>query len=222
MINVAIDGPAGAGKSTIAKAVAKKLGYIYVDTGALYRAIAYYTQKNNVNFVEVDDYLKFINIEIVFDNSEQKIFLNSENITNKIRTEEISMLTSKISAQKSVRNFLLFTQRDIAAKNNVIMDGRDIASVVLPNAQVKIFLTASAETRAHRRFLELTEKGSHHTYDEILKDIISRDLNDISRKIAPLKRSNDAILIDTSDFTLEQAINAVYSTVVGCINKQNF
>lgn len=220
MINIAIDGPAGAGKSSVAKAVSKKLGYKYIDTGAMYRTIAFYILKNNIDYNLNKDFLNKIKIDLKFINDEQHLFLNNTDITNKIRTEEISMLTSKISSKDYIRKFLLNLQKDISSKNNVIMDGRDIGSVILPNAQVKIFLTASAEKRAKRRFTELLEKGTICSYDKILEDIFKRDENDTTRKIAPLKMANDAILIDTSKLNLEQSINTVYNTIISKLNKK--
>lgn len=220
MINIAIDGPAGAGKSSVAKAVSKKLGYKYIDTGAMYRTIAFYILENNIDYNLNKDFLNKIKIDLKFINDEQHLFLNNTDITNKIRTEEISMLTSKISSKDYIRKFLLNLQKDISSKNNVIMDGRDIGSVILPNAQVKIFLTASAEKRAKRRFTELLEKGTICSYDKILEDIFKRDENDTTRKIAPLKMANDAILIDTSELNLEQSINTVYNTIISKLNKK--
>lgn len=220
MINIAIDGPAGAGKSTIAKAVSKKLKYIYVDTGALYRAIALYINKNNIDYDTQKDYLNYVNIEIKFINGEQQIFLNSENITNELRSETISMLSSKVSQKKYVREFLLSLQRSIASNNNIIMDGRDIGSVILPDAQIKIFLTASAETRAKRRVNQLLEKNFPCSYEKILKDIIERDNNDFNREIAPLKKVDDATLIDTSKLNLEQSIELVYDTIMLKLNSK--
>lgn len=220
MINIAIDGPAGAGKSSVAKAVSKKLGYKYIDTGAMYRTIAFYILKNNIDYNLNKDFLNKIKIDLKFINDEQHLFLNNTDITNKIRTEEISMLTSKISSKDYIRKFLLNLQKDISSKNNVIMDGRDIGSVILPNAQVKIFLTASAEKRAKRRFTELLEKGTICSYDKIFEDIFKRDENDTTRKIAPLKMANDAILIDTSKLNLEQSINTVYNTIISKLNKK--
>lgn len=221
LINVAIDGPAGAGKSTIAKAVAKKLGYCYIDTGALYRAIAYYIIKHEIDYDSGANFLRDINIEVKFIDDSQHIFLNSVDVTDELRTEEISMLTSKISSKKYIRDFLLDLQRTIASKNKVIMDGRDIGSVVLPNAHVKIFLTAAPEKRAERRFIELSEKNISCSYDEILRAIVERDNNDINREIAPLKKVDNAILIDTSNLSLDESVQAVYDVIIKAINIQN-
>lgn len=214
MISIAIDGPAGAGKSTIAKEASKRLSYIYVDTGALYRAIAYYMIKNNINenkFIVLS--LKDIKIDLNFINGEQRVFLCGEDVSEKIRTPEISMNASKISAIPEVRNFLLDLQRNIAKNNNIIMDGRDIGTVVLPFADVKIFLTASIEKRARRRYIELVQKGILCDYDEVLKDMKKRDSDDSNRKTAPLKPADDAIIIDTSECSLEESIELILNTI---------
>ena len=215
MINVAIDGPAGAGKSTIAKAAAKELGFIYVDTGALYRAVAY----NAVKTGAVDDEQKIINmldstkVELKYVNGVQAVYLNGENVSAFIRTPEISMGARKVSAIPQVRAFLLNLQREIASTNNVIMDGRDIATVVLPNADVKIFLFASPECRAERRYKELIEKGESVSFDDVLKDVNQRDYQDSHREIAPLKPSDDSIMADTSELTLQESINLIVNTI---------
>ena len=215
MINVAIDGPAGAGKSTIAKAAAKKLGFIYVDTGALYRAVAY----NAVKTGAIDDEQRIINmldstkVELKYVNGVQAVYLNGEDVSAFIRTPEISMGASKVSAIPQVRAFLLNLQREIASKNNVIMDGRDIATVVLPNADVKIFLFASPECRAERRYKELIEKGESVSFDDVLKDVNQRDYQDSHREIAPLKPSDDSIMADTSELTLQESINLIVNTI---------
>lgn len=214
MISIAIDGPAGAGKSTIAKEASKRLSYIYVDTGALYRAIAYYMVKNNISgdeFIVLS--LKDIKIDLNFINGEQRVFLCGEDVSEKIRTPEISMNASKISAIPEVRNFLLDLQRNIAKNNNIIMDGRDIGTVVLPFADVKIFLTASIEKRAKRRYIELTQKGVLCNYDEVLKDMKKRDSDDSNRKTAPLRPADDAIIIDTSEFSLDESIELILNTI---------
>ena len=215
MINVAIDGPAGAGKSTIAKAAAKELGFIYVDTGALYRAIAY----NAVKTGAIDDEQKIINmldstkVELKYVNGVQAVYLNGEDVSAFIRTPEISMGASKVSAIPQVRAFLLNLQREIASTNNVIMDGRDIATVVLPNADVKIFLFASPECRAERRYKELIEKGEEVSFDDVLKDVNQRDYQDSHREIAPLKPSDDSIMADTSEITLQESIGLIVNTI---------
>lgn len=215
MINVAIDGPAGAGKSTIAKAAAKQLNYIYVDTGALYRTIAYNAVKKNV----IDDtnaviaLLNDTKVELKYIDGVQAVFLNGEDVSAYIRTPEISMGASKVSAIPEVRAFLLSLQQEIAKENDVIMDGRDIATVVLPNADVKIFLFASPECRAERRYKELVEKGESVTFDEVLEDVNKRDYQDSHREIAPLKPSKDSIMLDTSTLDLNQSIDLVIKTI---------
>ena len=215
MINVAIDGPAGAGKSTIAKAAAKELGFIYVDTGALYRAVAY----NAVKTGAIDDEQKIINmidstkVELKYVNGVQAVYLNGEDVSAFIRTPEISMSASKVSAIPQVRAFLLNLQREIASTNNVIMDGRDIATVVLPNADVKIFLFASPECRAERRYKELIEKGESVSFDDVLKDVNQRDYQDSHREIAPLKPSDDSIMADTSELSLQESIDLIVNTI---------
>ncbi|MGN0532173.1 MAG: (d)CMP kinase [Eubacterium sp.] len=215
MINVAIDGPAGAGKSTIAKAVSKELGYIYVDTGALYRTIALAAIRAGVIDSDegVVDLLDNISVELKHIDGVQVVTLNGEDVSSLIRTPEISMGASRVSAIPKVREFLLDLQRDIAAKNDVIMDGRDIATVVLPNADVKIFLTASAECRAQRRYKELIEKGEKVTYQDVLDDVNERDYNDSHRDIAPLKPSDSSIIADTSELELEQSIKLIVDII---------
>ncbi len=215
MINVAIDGPAGAGKSTIAKAAAKQLNYIYVDTGALYRTIAYNAVKKNV----IDDtnaviaLLNDTKVELKYIDGVQAVFLNGEDVSAYIRTPEISMGASKVSAIPEVRAFLLSLQREIAKENDVIMDGRDIATVVLPNADVKIFLFASPECRAQRRYKELVEKGENVKYEDVLADVNQRDYQDSHREIAPLKPSEDSIMLDTSKLNLDESIQLVIKTI---------
>lgn len=215
MINVAIDGPAGAGKSTIAKAAAKALGYIYVDTGALYRTVALGAVRAGV--LESDDgiaaLLPNLLVELKFVDGSQHVYLNGEDVSDLIRTPEISMGASKVSAVPAVRAFLLDLQRDLAKKNNVIMDGRDIATVVLPNAQVKIFLSATPECRARRRYKELVEKGQTVTYEEVLADVNRRDYQDSHREIAPLKPSADSIMADTSELDLQQSTDIIINII---------
>ena len=208
MIAVAIDGPAGAGKSTIAKKVSAELGFIYVDTGAIYRAVGLACIKKGIDEGDsraVKKLLEDIDIRIVFFNGEQHILLNDEDVSGEIRTETVSMAASTVSAIPEVREFLLALQRDFALTDNVIMDGRDIGTVVLPNAQVKIFLTASPEVRAKRRVEQLAEKGESADYDTVLADIVKRDYNDSHREIAPLKLADSAFIVDTSDITLEES-----------------
>lgn len=216
MINVAIDGPAGAGKSTVARAAAQKLGYIYVDTGALYRAVGVYCLRNSIVTTDVDGVgaiLKDITVELKFIDGVQHVFLNGDDVSTEIRLPEASMAASNVSAIPSVRAFLFDLQRDIAAKNNCLMDGRDIGTVVLPNAQVKIFLTADPEERAMRRYKELIEKGSKVTFEEVLEDLKVRDYNDSHREIAPLKPAEDSVIVNTTGMTLEESINTIIKTV---------
>ncbi len=211
-MNCALDGPAGAGKSTVAKELAKKLGYIYVDTGALYRAIGLYCTRcgaDTTSAAQVVPLLNCIRLELKFENGAQAVYLNDENVSEAIRLPEMSMAASNVSAISKVREFLLDLQRDIAANNDIIMDGRDIGTVILPNAQVKIFLTASVEERANRRYKELIAKGHDVDYEEIKKDIIQRDYNDSHREIAPLKKADDAIEVDSSDMNAEQVIDTI-------------
>lgn len=208
-INIAIDGPAGAGKSTIAKTVSAQLGYIYVDTGAMYRACALYIKENNISDEDIEKIVGDIDVSIKFIDGAQRVFLGDRDVSDIIRTPEISMEASRTSAFPAVRARLLDLQKKLAAENNVIMDGRDIGTVVLPNADVKIFLTASAEERANRRYKELSEKPNCPTYEEILKDIIDRDHHDMNRETAPLKQADDAILVDTTELTLEQSAQRI-------------
>lgn len=216
MINIAIDGPAGAGKSSVAKAVAKKLGFIYVDTGALYRSIGVNALRNGIatdDAEAVTSLLPSTNVELKYIDGVQRVFLNSEDVSEAIRMPEASMAASNVSAIPAVRAFLLDLQRDMAKNNNVIMDGRDIGTVILPDAQYKFFLTASAEVRADRRFKELKEKGIDVDYNALLEEIIQRDYNDSHRATAPLKQADDAILIDSSNMSLEESIDAIVSKV---------
>lgn len=216
MINVAIDGPAGAGKSTIAKAAAKELGFIYVDTGALYRTIALGAVRLGV-IDSVEDTVKMLdNIEVKLgfsDDGTQCVFLNGEDVSSLIRTPEISMGASKVSAIPQVRAFLLDLQRNIAKENNVIMDGRDIATVVLPDADCKIYLFATPECRAERRYKELIEKGEDVAYKDVLADVNQRDYQDSHREIAPLKPTEESVMADTSRLTLEQSIDLIISII---------
>ena len=216
MINVAIDGPAGAGKSTVARAAAQKLGYIYVDTGALYRAVGVFCLRKGIETTDaqsVGAILNEITVELKFIDGVQHVFLNGDDVSTEIRLPEASMAASNVSAIPAVRAFLFDLQRDIAAKNNCIMDGRDIGTVVLPNAQVKIFLTADDTERAMRRYKELQEKGSTVTYQEVLDDLRVRDYNDSHREIAPLKPAEDSVIVNTTNYTLEESINKIVETV---------
>ncbi|MGN1090272.1 MAG: (d)CMP kinase [Huintestinicola sp.] len=215
-INVAIDGPAGAGKSTMAKSAAAQLGFIYVDTGALYRSVAYYCINKGADpkdARQITAMLPEITPELRFIDGVQHVFVNGEDVSGKIRTPEISMGASAVSAIPEVRAFLFDLQKKIAAENNVIMDGRDIGTVVLPNAQLKIFLTASAEERAGRRYKELTEKGEQVTFEEVLADVNKRDYDDSHREIAPLKQAEDAVLLDTTGISLEESKDRIISMI---------
>lgn len=216
MTAIAIDGPAGAGKSTIAKLAAKKLNFIYVDTGALYRAIAYNAVKLGVAISDenqVECLLDHTDVQLKFIEGEQRVFVNGQDVTDFIRTPEVSMASSGISALPVVRRFLLDLQRSIAKTSDVIMDGRDIGTVVLPDAKIKIFLTASAECRAKRRYEELAEKGMDVQFDDILRDIETRDYNDSHRAVAPLKPAKDSILVDTSGETLEKSLSRLLAVI---------
>lgn len=202
MISVAIDGPAGAGKSSVSRAVAARLGYIYVDTGALYRTVALSLINAKIDVSDesaVQEHLSKISVDISYVGDEQRVFLNGNDVSELIRSPEVSMGASKASALPCVRQFLFDKQRDLAVKNNVVMDGRDIGTVVLPEAQVKIYLTATAEERARRRMKEMLEKGQEADFDSVLEDIKKRDRNDMNRPISPLKKADDAILVDTTD-----------------------
>ncbi len=216
MINIAIDGPAGAGKSSVAKAVAAKLGFIYVDTGALYRSIGVNAIKNNIETTDAEAVITLLphtRVELKYVDGAQRVILNGEDVSEEIRMPEASMAASNVSAIPAVREFLLDLQRDMAKNNNVIMDGRDIGTVILPDAEYKFFLTASAEVRADRRFKELKEKGIDVDYNVLLEEIIQRDYNDSHRATAPLKQADDAVLIDSSNLTLEESINAIVNRI---------
>ena len=210
--NIAIDGPAGAGKSTIAKLVAKEKGYIYVDTGAMYRGLAIHFLKKGIQPDEKEkiiDACKDAEVSIGYEDGAQQIYLNGENITSMLREEAVGNMASISSAVPEVRAKLLDLQRNLAKEKDVVMDGIDIGTHVLPNADVKIYLTASVECRANRRFKELTEKGIACNYDEIAQDIQERDTRDMNREIAPLKKADDAVLVDSSDMTIEEVVKAI-------------
>ena len=222
MIQIAIDGPSGAGKSTVAKSVARELGIIYVDTGALYRTIGYFVRSRNVNPKDpegVAALLPEISVELKYENGRQIVCLNGEDLGDRIRTPEMSMYASDVSAIPAVRNFLLETQRKIARENSVIMDGRDIGTVILPDANVKIFLTASDECRAMRRRDELVAKGMNVTYEEVLADMKWRDANDSGREIAPAIPAPDAILFDNSGMTIEETVENAAEIIDKVYNK---
>lgn len=216
-VAIALDGPAGAGKSSIAKRAAKALDFIYVDTGALYRTIGLAATRKGVEpkpSAEVEQLLSEITVDLTFnDMREQIVLLDGEDVSGLIRTPEASMMASKISAVPSVRTYLLDLQRNMAKSHNVIMDGRDIGTVVLPDAKVKIFLTASPEARAQRRYKELCEKGMDVKYDDILKDVITRDYNDSHRETAPLKPAEGCVMVDTTELDFEQSVEKIISVI---------
>ncbi len=216
MFQIAIDGPSGAGKSSIAKAVAARLGIVYVDTGALYRTVGYYVRSRGYARTDVEGIvscLPHIKIEVRYENGAQHVYLNGEDLGDRIREPEISMYASAVSAVPAVRDFLLDTQRDIAAKNSVIMDGRDIGTVILPHADVKIFMTASNEARALRRTKELEAKGMPACYEDVLREMIERDNNDRNRTVAPAVAAPDAVLLDNSDMSIEENVEAVLAII---------
>jgi len=212
MFKIAIDGPSGAGKSSVAKALSKKMGIVYVDTGALYRTVGYYIRSVGADpksAEQVTPHLKDINIEVKYENGTQCVYLNGENLGDKIREPEISMYASAVSAIPAVRAFLLETQKSVARSNNVVMDGRDIGTVILPDAEVKIFLTASVECRAKRRVLELKEKGMEAKYEDVLAEMIERDNNDKNRDVAPALPADDAVILDNSELTMEETLEKI-------------
>jgi len=216
MSAIAIDGPAGAGKSTIAKLLAKQLGYVYVDTGAMYRAMAVYFSQNDINPDDenaINGAVDNIDISIEYKDGVQQVILNGENVTSLLRTEETGKMASKTSKYAAVRTKLVALQRGLAKKTDVIMDGRDIGTVVLPDANVKIFLTASSKVRAKRRFDELTAKGEKCDIDAIEKDIIERDHRDMTRETSPLKQADDAVLLDSSDMTIDEVVDRMKQLV---------
>lgn len=210
--SIAIDGPAGAGKSTIAKNIAKELGFIYVDTGAMYRAMAVYFLDNGIDTDSEQNIAKAcenVSINIVYENNVQQVILNGENITGRLRTEEVGNTASKTAVYASVRKKLVELQQEIAKTTNVVMDGRDIGTCVLPDATCKIYLTASVDTRADRRFKELQEKGMAADLEEIKKDIADRDYRDMNRDVSPLRQADDAVLVDSSDMNIEEVTDSI-------------
>lgn len=212
-MNIAIDGPAGAGKSTIAKRLAKKLGFIYVDTGAMYRAMAYYFLQHNIDAKDENAIAAAcpdVDVTITYENGEQQVLLNGENVNGVIRNEEVGNMASSTSVYPVVRKKLVELQRQLAKSADVIMDGRDIGTCVLPDAQVKIYLTASSVTRAKRRYDELTEKGVSCDLAEIEKDIIDRDYRDMHRETSPLRQAEDAVLVDSSEMNIDEVVDAIY------------
>lgn len=216
MINIAIDGPSGAGKSSVAKAVAKKLTYIYVDTGAMYRAIGVNALRHNIDPADAEKVtalLRDTKLEIRYIDGTQRVFLNGDDVSEEIRLPEASMAASDVSAIPEVRNFLLDLQRNMAKSNHVVMDGRDIGTVILPQSDYKFFLTASAEVRAERRFKELLAKGLSVVYEDILADIIKRDYNDTHRDTAPLRQADDAVLIDSSNMSFDETVAAILNRI---------
>ena len=217
VINVAIDGPAGAGKSTISRKAAAELGYIYIDTGALYRTVGLNAMRMGADIQNDDEVIATLTdelkVELKFIDGEQRMFLGGEDVSSEIRTPEASMAASRVSAVPRVRQYLFDLQKNLAKSNNCIMDGRDIGTVVLPDADVKIFLTASPEARAQRRYKELIEKGMEASYEDVLADMIKRDYDDSHRAIAPLKQADDAILCDTSEIDLQQSIDLIIKTI---------
>lgn len=216
MISVAIDGPAGAGKSTLSRKTAEKLGFIYVDTGALYRAVGLKFSNAGYNAelkCDIEEILKTTTVDIRFVKGEQRVFLDGEDVSDGIRTPNASMMASAVSAKPAVRAFLLEMQRKLARENNVVMDGRDIGTVVLPDATVKIYLTASAKARAERRYKELIQKGTAVTFEEVYDDMVKRDYNDMHREIAPLKQAEDAVLADTTECDLDGSLELILKII---------
>ena len=221
--SVAIDGPAGAGKSTIAKLISREMGYIYVDTGAMYRAMAVYFSKNKVNPEDesaINEAVKNVDIKIEYQNGEQQVILNGENVTGLLRTEETGNMASKTSKYKEVRSKLVELQRELVKTTDVVMDGRDIGTTVLPDAFVKIYLTASSDARAKRRYDELVAKGEQCDLSAIKEDIEKRDYQDMHREISPLKQAEDAVLLDTSDMNIEQVVAAMRDIIDNAVKNK--
>lgn len=207
--NIAIDGPSSAGKSTIAKKLAKELGYAHLDTGAMYRCVAYFSKLKDVSFDDEEKVASLIDAMQIHFDAQGNVYLNDENVSNEIRKNEISMLTSKISAYPAVREKLVAMQQKMAEHKGYIMDGRDIGTVVLPNAEIKVYMVASVKARADRRYKEYVEKQIEADYDTIYKDIEQRDYQDMNRKTSPLKKADDAVEIDTSDMSIEEVVNTI-------------
>ena len=223
-MQIAIDGPSGAGKSTIAKTLAKKLNFIYIDTGAMYRSVGLFALRKGIDTQneqeKVCEILDEINLAIRYEEGVQHIFLNGEDVSDKIRTPEVSIAASAVAVIPAVRLKLVELQRQLAAKSDVIMDGRDVGTYILPDAEIKIFLTATVEDRARRRFEELTQKGTEVTYEEVLEDMKWRDKNDSSREFAPLKAADDAVLVDTTGNTLEQSVTLMSEMICSKIEEK--
>lgn len=216
MFNIAIDGPAGAGKSSIAKEAAKQLGFIYVDTGALYRTVALNAIRKGADLNDPDAVVRTLSgtdISLAFENGSQKVLLNGEDVSSKIRTEEISAGASKVSAIPKVREYLFDLQKSIAANNDCLMDGRDIGTVVLPNADLKVFLTATPEERARRRYQQNLDRGMDADYDRILEEVNQRDYQDTHRDIAPLRQADDAVLLDTTELNFDEVVDKLLKLV---------
>lgn len=224
-MKIAIDGPSGAGKSTIAKTLAKKLNFIYIDTGAMYRSVGLFALRKGIDIKNEQDkvceILDEINLTIRYEEGVQHIFLNGEDVSDKIRTPEVSIAASAVAVIPAVRLKLVELQRQLAAKSDVIMDGRDVGTYILPDAEIKIFLTATVEDRARRRFEELKLKGDSSTFEEVLEDMKWRDKNDSSREFAPLKAAEDAILVDTTGNTLEQSVTLMSEMICSEIEEKN-
>ncbi len=220
-INIAIDGPSGAGKSTLARKLASELDFIYVDTGAMYRTIGLFVLRSGIepnDSEKVTAILKDIEVSLRFIDGEQHVYLNGEDVSTEIRMHEVSQYASLVSAIPAVRQFLFEMQQKLAAENNVIMDGRDIGTVVLPNAELKIFLTASAEDRANRRYKELLARGQEVSYDQIFEDVVKRDEQDMNRPVAPLKPASDSVILDTTGFEFEQSLALLMKTAQERLN----
>ena len=215
-MKIAIDGPAGAGKSTLAKAVAKKMGFVYIDTGAMYRAIGLYMLDRNVDLADeaaLKEALDGVKLDIAYENDAQQVYLNGENVTGRIRTEVAGDMASKVSTILLVREKLVSLQQEMAERIDVVMDGRDIGTVVLPNAELKIYFTASSKVRAERRYKELLEKGIVSTVDEIEAEIVARDYRDMNREHSPLKQAEDAVLVDSSYLTIEEGVEKIIALI---------